>query len=322
MIESRDLVDAEPLRQGDHRGISRSQGQIVVLRNELRHAGEILRFQCDRFEGAALTPSEAAELSGSVAERARTQLEEAEESALRDFIIGRLPTAIGVAWTELRDWVTDVNKKMVNASASSGVGVEVRAPVRDDLSPNQRTVYRLACKKSASARTNEEDAQLADALRSLLATADAESVTDRVRQAVDIRAWVRVEYLIRRPGQEPTRWTARTGLSGGERRLVILAPMLASIAALHDNFPPTSLRLAALDEVPAEVDEQGREGLARYLAELDLDVICTSYLWDGAPGAWDGVEAYDLEASGDVVVGLPMLVRGLEDLPGDGELLT
>lgn len=282
---------------------------------------ELDAYRCSH-DGAALTPSEAAELSGSLAERARTQLEEAEESALRDFIIGRLPTAIGVAWTELRDWVTAVNTKMVNASASSGVGVEVRAPVRDDLSPTQRTVYRLACKKSASARTNEEDAQLAEALRSLLATADAETVTDRVRQAVDIRNWVRVEYLIRRPGQEPTRWTGRTGLSGGERRLVILAPMLASIAALHDNFPSTSLRLAALDEVPAEVDEQGREGLARYLAELDLDVICTSYLWDGAPGAWDGVDAYDLEASGDVVVGLPMLVRGLEDLPGDEDLPT
>ncbi len=282
---------------------------------------ELDAYRCT-YDGAVLTPREAAELSGSLAERARTQLEEAEESALRDFIIGRLPTAIGVAWTELRDWVTAVNTKMLNASASSGVSVEVRAPVRDDLSPTQRTVYRLACKKSASTRTNEEDAQLAEALKSLLATADAETVTDRVRQAVDIRGWVRVEYLIRRPGQEPTRWTTRTGLSGGERRLVILAPMLASIAALHDSFPSTALRLAALDEVPAEVDERGREGLARYLAELDLDVICTSYLWDGAPGAWDGVEAYDLEASDDVVVGLPMLVRGLEDLPGDREVPT
>lgn len=80
----------------------------------------------------------------------------------------------------------------------------------------------------------------------------------------------------------------------------------------------TALRLAALDEVPAEVDEQGREGLARYLATLDLDLICTSYLWDGAPGAWDGIDAWDLEAAPDTtVVGFPMLVRGIVPLPGD-----
>jgi hypothetical protein len=94
--------------------------------------------------------------------------------------------------------------------------------------------------------------------------------------------------------------------------------MLAAIAASYDRFGEDVLRLAALDEVPAEVDEQGREGLARYIASLDLDLICTSYLWDGAPGAWDGIDAWDLEAATDsTVVGFPMLVRGLIPLPGD-----
>ncbi|MEA5117236.1 MAG: SbcC/MukB-like Walker B domain-containing protein [Propionicimonas sp.] len=293
-------------------------GTWAIDRAELHP--ELDTYRCS-FDGTPLTPAAAAELARSVEERARTQLEAAEESALRDFIIGRLPAAIGVAWTELRDWVDEVNRKMEHASASSGVGVRVKAQRRDDLSPNQRTVYQLACRKSASTRTGEENEQLAAALKELLEHADADTVGDRVRQAVDIRQWVRVEYWIHRPGQEPSRWTSRTGLSGGERRLVILAPMLASIAALHDSFPPTALRLTALDEVPAEVDEQGREGLARYLAELDLDVICTSYLWDGAPGAWDGIDAYDLEAVGNIVVGLPMLLRGLEPLPGDEALL-
>lgn len=282
---------------------------------------ELDTYRCS-YDGAVLTPVGAAELARATADRARDQLQDAEESALRDFIVGRLPTAIGRAWVELQDWVEAVNRKMANASASSGVGVRVRVKVRDDLTQAQRTVYRLACGKSASSRSVAEDEELSLALKSLLATADGDTVTDRVRQAVDVRQWLRVDYFIHRPDQEPTRWTGRTGLSGGERRLVILAPMLAAIAALHDSFPATSLRLAALDEVPAEVDEQGREGLARYLAELDLDVICTSYLWDGAPGAWDGVDAYDLEASGDVVVAFEMLVRGLESLPGDEPFLA
>ncbi len=61
-----------------------------------------------------------------------------------------------------------------------------------------------------------------------------------------------------------------------------------------------------------------KHALARYLATLDLDLICTSYLWDGAPGAWDGIDAWDLEAAPDsTVVGFPMLVRGLVPLPAD-----
>ena len=56
------------------------------------------------------------------------------------------------------------------------------------------------------------------------------------------------------------------------------------------------------------------------MATLDLDLICTSYLWDGAPGAWDGIDAWDLEAAGDTtVIAFPMLVRGLISLPGDDQ---
>jgi hypothetical protein len=92
--------------------------------------------------------------------------------------------------------------------------------------------------------------------------------------------------------------------------------MLAAIAAAYDRLGPKVLRLVTLDEVPAEVDERGREGLARYIAALDLDLICTSYLWDGAPGAWDGIEAYDLEAGDDgTVVAFPMLIRGTSFIP-------
>nr|WP_244529912.1 SbcC/MukB-like Walker B domain-containing protein [Streptomyces wuyuanensis] len=150
-------------------------------------------------------------------------------------------------------------------------------------------------------------------------------MTERLAAAVDIRDWVDVHYLVERPGPDGTpitrRWGSRTGLSGGERRLVVLAPMLAAIAANYDRLTDTGLRLVPLDEVPAEVDERGREGLARYLAALDLDILCTSYLWDGAPGAWDGIDAHDLEAGADgTVVAFPMLIRGVSPVPGDTDL--
>lgn len=267
-------------------------------------------------DGMAYTPPGAATHGQLLKQRAQAALNKAEESALRDFVIGRLPLAIGTAWVSIEDWIKDVNRKMQKAAASSGVGVRISKSLLKDLSAQELTVYRLACKENT--RTAAQQAEVGEALQALIAAAEGTTMTERLANAVDVRRWLDISYEIVRPDGQISRWTSKTGLSGGERRLVVLAPMLAAVAAFYDQLDMTGLRLTALDEVPAEVDERGREGLARYIAELDLDLICTSYLWDGAPGAWDGIDAWDLEAGPDTtVVAFPMLVRGLDALPGD-----
>lgn len=264
------------------------------------------------------TPTSGAGRARELATRAEQQLAEDEQAALNEFVIGRLPSAINNAWTKLLDWRGEVNSKMRSAAASSGVGVQVETQLRPDLNEADRIVYDLCCRVTDANRLDEQKQQVGRALQSLIAAATGENMLERLANAVDIRNWVDLNYLVTRPGKPAGRWSPRTGLSGGERRLVVLAPMLAAIAASYDRLGQTGLRLAALDEVPAEVDERGREGLARYLAQLDLDLICTSYLWDGSPGAWDGIDAHDLEAGPDgTVVAFPMLVRGLLQLPGD-----
>ena len=267
-------------------------------------------------DSVAYTPPAAAKQGQHLKQRAQAALNKAEESALREFVIGRLPLAIGTAWVNIEDWIKDVNRKMQKAAASSGVGVRISKALLKDLSAAELTVYRLACKETS--RTAAQQAEIGEALQSLIAGAEGATMTERLANAVDVRKWLDISYEIVRPDGQVNRWTSKTGLSGGERRLVVLAPMLAAVAAFYDQLDLAGLRLAALDEVPAEVDERGREGLARYIAELDLDLICTSYLWDGAPGAWDGIDAWDLEAGPDTtVVAFPMLVRGLGALPGD-----
>ncbi|MBT8226198.1 MAG: hypothetical protein KJO75_11980, partial [Dactylosporangium sp.] len=267
-------------------------------------------------DSVAYPPPAAAEAGRRLRDRAQVALNKAEESALREFVIGRLPLAIGTAWVSIEDWIKDVNRKMQKAAASSGVGVRISKALLKDLSVAELIVYRLACKEST--RTAAQQAEVGEALQALIAAADGATMTERLANAIDVRTWLNISYEIVRPDGQVGRWTSKTGLSGGERRLVVLAPMLAAVAAYYDQLDLAGLRLTALDEVPAEVDERGREGLARYLAELDLDLIGTSYLWDGAPGAWDGVDAWDLEAGPDTtVVAFPMLVRGPRPLPGD-----
>ena len=269
----------------------------------------------------SFTPMTAAAHAAVQRAAAEKAYKDTEEKALRDFVIGRVPTAIGTAWTELKGWVDTANRKMRVAAASSGVTVQLRAPAIKELPPHVQVVHDLACEIADVDRTAEQREQLSAALIALIGAAEGETMHDRLRNAVDVRAWVDVYYEVTHPGEKPRRWTPKTGLSGGERRLVVLAPMLAALSAVYDRLGDHALRLVALDEIPAEVDPKGREGLARYLAELDLDLICTSHHWDGCPGAWDGIDAFDMEAGpppDKTVVAFPMLIRGARALPGDG----
>jgi hypothetical protein len=140
--------------------------------------GELLTFLL-RYRDGTYTPSDAAAHAQQLKLRAEAALQLSEEKALRDFVIGRLPNAIGTAWVSLHDWLLQVNRKMQSAAASSGVGIQVRIPLRDDLPPACREVYELSCKFSAAERTPEQQQQLGRALRALIDSASAEAMRER-----------------------------------------------------------------------------------------------------------------------------------------------
>ncbi len=267
--------------------------------------------------GAAYAPPKAADLTAAAAANAEQELDAAEQELLDNFVIGEIPAAIGAAWQELEQWIRRTNKLMRMAAASSGVGVQIRRSLRPGLSPGLRRIHELTCKDSRASRTPEQEAEVRAELLAQLRLSDehvrvsAADTIERLKAIVDITSWIDLSYIVHKPGQPEEKLTDRkTTVSGGERRLVILAPMLAALAAEHDKLDPAAPRLAALDEVPAEVDAAGKDGLARYLSHLDLDLLCTSHGWDGSPGSWDGIDIYALEKLPDgTVASSPMHIR-------------
>lgn len=91
-------------------------------------------------------------------------------------------------------------------------------------------------------------------------------------------------------------------VSKGESRLILLAPLLAALSAEYRDLPPHAARLCALDEVPGDIDDQGKDSIAGYLATLDLDLMSTSHNWDGSPGTWDGIDIFELEKGAEDTV--------------------
>lgn len=279
--------------------------------------------------GRRLSPPKAAREAALRHESALAAYDAADADALEEFVLSRIPDAISTAWVELQDWLKTTNEQMLLAAASSGVGVQIKLSLRKDLSPAVATIHELTCKVSAAERSPEQERSVGQALLAVMRMSDAGTDGNarphdlRLAAAIDIRDWVTITYLITRPDGSRERWGA-TGvtISQGESRLIVLAPMLAALAAEYRDLPAHAARLCALDEVPGDVDEKGRDGIASYTASLDLDLMCTSHHWDGSPGAWDGIDIYDLEKTPDgTVVAEPMHLYEHSLLAAAGHLL-
>ncbi|MFE6631677.1 SbcC/MukB-like Walker B domain-containing protein [Streptomyces rochei] len=284
--------------------------------------------------GRRMSPHTAAQLAAAHRTRARQAYSTADANALENFVLGQIPAAISTAWVDLQDWAEEVNEQMKLAAASSGVGVQIKLVLRRDLPPSLATIHHLTCEKGVTERSPEEQRRIGEELLAVMrlgeqlpagAAGPGPSRADRLADAIDIRNWITVTYMITRPGAvRQERWGARgVTVSKGESRLIVLAPMLAALAAEYRDLPSHAARLCALDEVPGDVDDHGRDGIAAYLASLDLDLMSTSHNWDGSPGAWDGIDIFELEkAAQDAVVTFPVRVYSPLLQQATGHLIT
>lgn len=204
-----------------------------------------------------MSPHAAARMAAAHRTEAQHAYSAADENALENFVLGWIPTAVSTAWVELQDWAEQVNEQMRLTAASSGAGVQIELALRRDLPPSIATIHHLTCKIGDAGPGSRR--------------------ADRLAEAIDIRTWVTVKYMITGPGTpRQERWGARgVTVSKGESRLI---PRPGGIAA--------------------------------YLATLDLDLMSTSHNWDGSPGAWDGIDIFELEkAPEDTVIAFPVRVH-------------
>ena len=115
-----------------------------------------------------------------------------------------------------------------------------------------------------------------------------ESYTDIVFRVLDYRNWFEFKIYYKRKSGERRELTNKvfSVLSGGERAKSMYVPLFASVYAKLLNASDNALRLIALDEAFAGVDNVNIREMFAILSQLNLDYILTSQsLW----GDYDSV---------------------------------
>lgn len=103
-----------------------------------------------------------------------------------------------------------------------------------------------------------------------------------IEEVLDYRTWFTFQLMYQRKGMNEKELTDKTfsKFSGGERAKSMYIPLFASVYAKLNLAKSTSLRIIALDEAFAGVDEDNIREMFGILKYLDLDFIINSQvLW-------------------------------------------
>lgn len=114
-----------------------------------------------------------------------------------------------------------------------------------------------------------------------------DSYIDIIFKVLDYRNWFEFKLYYKRPGQDKKELTNKvfSVISGGERAKSMYVPLFAAVYAKLLSARENALRIIALDEAFAGVDNTNINEMFNILKELNLDYILTSQsLWGDYAG--------------------------------------
>lgn len=189
-----------------------------------------------------------------------------------------------------KEWVKKINEIMRLTQIDSNLSFELEwknktAYTEDEL--DTKELVRLL-KIDAGSLMPEDNEKLINHFRSQIqkelefSSLTNESYASIIFKVLDYRNWFEFKLYYKRKSGERRELTNKifAVLSGGERAKSMYVPLFASIYAKVLNAEKTSLRLIALDEAFAGVDNENIKEMFDILAQLNLDYILTSQsLW-------------------------------------------
>jgi len=114
-----------------------------------------------------------------------------------------------------------------------------------------------------------------------------------MREVLDYRKWFNFEIYFTKKGAKELRLTKNTfgTLSGGQRVLALITPILAAVYAKYSEADPECPKLITLDEAFARVDEINIRAMFEYIRKMGFNYILNSQsLW----GCFDSVPSLNI----------------------------
>lgn len=223
-------------------------------------------------------------------EESKNLISKQDRHLFEDILLNTVGEKIRKRIESSNDWVNKINNIMATMQENSALS------------------FKLVW-KSISANTEEEidTKELVKILKmdpKLLKPTDADKLTNHFRskikkaeelyqdsyisfykiieEVLDYRSWFTFQLLYQRKGINPKELTDKTfsKFSGGERAKSMYIPLFASVYAKLNLAKEDSLRIIALDEAFAGVDEENIREMFGILKYLDIDYIINSQvLW-------------------------------------------
>lgn len=228
-------------------------------------------------------------LKEAILER-ESYISEQERHLFEDILLKTVGTKIRDRIESSKKWVTKMNEIMKNTQIDSNLSFQLewrnkQAYLEEEL--DTKEIVRLF--QVDAGMLNEKDSdKLINHFRSKIkqelnqSENTHENYSDIIFKVLDYRNWFEFKLYYKRKASDKKELTNKVFsiLSGGERAKSMYVPLFAAIYAKLLSARNNALRIIALDEAFAGVDEKNIRELFDILTQLDLDYILTSQaLW-------------------------------------------
>ncbi len=242
------------------------------------------------YQGKKLTLFELNEQLKAAIDESKNYISEQERKLFEDILLKTIGGKIRDKIESSKEWIKRMNEIMKSTQIDSNLSFELEwksktAFTEDEL--DTKELVRLF-KIDASQLNKEDSDKLINHFQSRIKKELEfnekinDSYSNVIFNVLDYRNWFEFKLYYKRKGAERKELTNKvfSVLSGGERAKSMYVPLFAAVYAKLLNAKPESLRLIALDEAFAGVDNANIREMFSILSQLNLDYILTSQsLW-------------------------------------------
>lgn len=213
-----------------------------------------------------------------------------ERRIFEDVLLKTVGAKIRDKISSSKEWVKKINDIMKNTQIDSNLSFELEwksktAFTEDELDTKELVrLFQIDASQLKESDSNKLANHFQSQINKELEFNDKtnESYSNIIFRVLDYRNWFEFKMYYKRKSGERRELTNKvfSVLSGGERAKSMYVPLFAAIYAKLLSASKTSLKLIALDEAFAGVDNNNIREMFDILSQLDLDYILTSQvLW-------------------------------------------